>query len=89
MLFPKLQLDLNELDLKPDGRFKNGKGRWELEELNSLKSWVHNNDHFSQNWLYNVVNASRVLLRQPMLIFNFPGGKNSLSSLLASKTFRK
>ena len=30
---------------------------------------------FSQNYLYNVVNASRVFLRQPMLIFNFPGKK--------------
>ena len=29
----------------------------------------------SQNYLYNVVNASRVFLRQPMLIFNFPGKK--------------
>ena len=33
------------------------------------------NERFSQHWLYNVVNASRVLLRQPMLIFNFPGKK--------------
>ena len=33
------------------------------------------NELFSQNSLYNVVNASRVLLRQPMLIFNFPGKK--------------
>ena len=33
------------------------------------------NEHFSQNWLYNVVNASRVLLLQPTLIFNFPGEK--------------
>ena len=37
------------------------------------------NEHFSQNWLYDVVNASRVLLRQPMLIFNFPGKKNTRS----------
>ena len=33
------------------------------------------NEHFSQNWLYDVVNTSKVLLRQPMLIFNFPGKK--------------
>ena len=36
------------------------------------------NDLFSQNWLYNVVKASRVFLRQPMLIFNFPGKKYPL-----------
>ena len=30
-----------------------------------------------------------MLLRQPMLIFNFPGKKNTRSSLLASKTYRK
>ena len=35
-------------------------------------------EHFSQNWLYDVVNASKVLLRQPMLIFNFPGKKYPL-----------
>ena len=28
------------------------------------------NKHFSQNWLCDVVNASKVLLRQPMLILN-------------------
>ena len=42
------------------------------------------NEHFSQNWLYDVVNASKVLLRQPMLIFNFPGKKYPLFLLLAS-----
>ena len=36
---------------------------------------VPNDLFFSQNYLYNVVNASRVFLRQPMLIFNFPGKK--------------
>ena len=36
------------------------------------------NEHFSQNWLYDVVNASKVLLRQPMLIFKFLGKKNPL-----------
>ena len=45
-----------------------------IEKLRVAISGVPN-EHFSQNWLYDVVNASKVLLRQPMLIFNFPGKK--------------
>ena len=42
-------------------------------------------DHFPQNWLYSVANVSKVLLRQPMLIFTFQKIKQKYPPFTASQ----